>query len=169
MRYLLLALAALALLAPAAASAKVVTRAEVCGAVDCVAVTDRGALRALLDVGPPADGPEAPASYYEVRLPLSAGKSSALVYLPSAGRIGTGLAGRYDWFAASPDAAAVLDSAASGLDPLPGPVVRGIPLGRMAAATTTTAGGGFPWAVLVVPACMLGMFGLGWAGRRKAP
>ena len=161
-----LAVAALLLLAPAAASAKQVTRAEVCGAADCVVVTDRGELRALLDIGPAADGPKEPGSYYDVRLTLSAGEeahTSTLVYLPSARRFGIGDPGRYDWFAASPAAAALLDVAARRLDPLPGPVVRGVPLGRTAA---TTAGGGFPWAVPAVLVGMLGVLALGWAGQR---
>ena len=47
-RSLLLALAALPLLVPAAASAKEITRLEVCRAGDCAVLTDRGALRALV-------------------------------------------------------------------------------------------------------------------------
>jgi hypothetical protein len=168
-RSVLLALVALPLLAPGAASAKEVTRADVCGATGCVAVTDRGALRALLHIGPAAaDGPKEPASYYELRLTMSAGQethTSTLVYLPAAGLVGTGAPGRYDWYEVGSGAAAILDAAATELEPLPRPVVRGIPLGRTTAAAT--GGGGFPWPVLAVLACMLGAFGFGWAGQRR--
>jgi hypothetical protein len=169
-RSLMLALVTLPLLAPGAASAKEVTRAKVCGATDCVAVTDRGALRALLYIGPAAaDGPQEPASYYELRMTMSAGQethTSTLVYLPAAELVGTGAPGGYDWYEVGPGAATVLDAAATRLEPLPGPVVRGIPLGRTTAAATT-GGGGFPWPVLAVLVCMLGACGFGWAGQRR--
>jgi hypothetical protein len=166
-RPLLLALAAL-LLVPAAASAKEITRAEVCGAVDCAVLTDHGELRGFVDLGPPTAAPKAHAPHFEVRLTTTAGgrsETSVFVYVPSARRLGTGVTGSYDWFDTRTPAGALLARAAAGLEPFPAARLRAVPAAR--AARRDARASGFPWAIPAVLVGMLGVFGLGMAGQRR--
>ena len=167
-RSLLPALAVLGLVVPATASAKQITKAEVCGPADCAVVADDRALRAFMDLGPPVPAPKVRAPLYEVRVTISAGESSdtwTLVYVPSAQRLGTGVTRSDDWFDARSPAGVVLARATKALEPFPDAKLRSVPAASRAA--TVDASSGFPWAVPAVLVGMLGVLGMGWAGKQR--
>jgi hypothetical protein len=117
MRSLVLAVALLLAVAPAAA-AKEITKAEVCGPDGCTAVADVAVAPILGNGGPPRTPPTA-APYYDVRLTVDEGDqdftwSFAAVPARHAMRADDGT-----WMQMAPDAAALVTKTAAGRTPYP--------------------------------------------------
>jgi hypothetical protein len=117
MRSLVLAVALLLAVAPAAA-AKEITKAEVCGPDGCTAVADVAVAPILGNGGPPRTPPTA-APYYDVRITVDEGDqdftwSYAAVPARHAMRADDGT-----WMEMPPDVAALVTKTAAGRKPYP--------------------------------------------------
>jgi hypothetical protein len=115
--FALAAVLALAL-APAAAAAKEITKAEVCGPDGCATVSDHSALSVIGNGGPPRTPPTA-APYYDVRVTVAAGDQDftwSYVAVPSrhAQRADDGT-----WMEMPPDVTALVEKYAAGRKPYP--------------------------------------------------
>ena len=176
MSRLLPALALLAALAlPAAASAKEVRSATVCGASGCNTVAGPDA-QALVEGGAPT-GPPPAAPFYNVRVKIDAGGGHVVsfrtAWVPSRARV-RGLDevnGRYAWMTASAEQADALNAAARGLEPFPSSRLNGWarPVSAPASAPEPKRSeSGFDWlaAVLIALAAAAVASGGGLALRR---
>jgi len=162
------ATAALALLAPAAAEAKEVSKARACDADGCRTITDRSTLRGM-EGGQPAEAPAEGAPFYRVRMTVDIeGEEKfayTLVYVPSEGLLRfRGEFGGYDWLAATPEGLTGFKRLTKGLEPLPGRKLRGAgaeaPQAQVDEVVVAPAGGaggggddggGLPWTLLLIP------------------
>jgi len=112
------AVAALALVAAPAATAKEISKAEVCGPDACTTVDDHSALAVIAQGGPPREPPVA-ASYYEVRLTVTEGDEEfhwGFTAVPGAG------AARADdgtWMEMPAEATALVEKYAGSQKPFP--------------------------------------------------
>jgi len=117
MRTLVLAVALVLALAPAAA-AKEIKQAEVCGADGCSSVDDHGSFAILENGGPPRTPPTA-APYYDVRITMREGDSDttwSFAAVPSrhAMRVDDGT-----WLEMPPEEVALIKHTATGHKPYP--------------------------------------------------
>jgi hypothetical protein len=165
------------------AEAKKLVSAKVCGASECRTVTDREALMALHEGGPPTGPPDASAFY---RVDLTGRGDGELftfpvVIVPEAGllRGGTEAEG-YTWMPVSAQAAREFRRMTSGLAPLPAAKLAGLdarpPEARvdevvLPPAEPDAGGGGAPiWPWIVFGLAALGLLAFAVARlRRPAP
>src|SRR4051812_17079210 len=124
MRRLLLPLLLVPLATPAAAGAKEVTGATLCGADGCRTTHDREGAAAVSDAGALAGPPDHAAPYYTVRLTVThEGEdvgSWSVRWAPALGVVrSTGADDQTIWFEPTPAAAALLRRLGEGLRPFP--------------------------------------------------
>jgi hypothetical protein len=107
--------------AAAPAAAKEVTSVTVCDAYDCITSTAPGLLRAMIDIGPPADPPNEPAAFYTVTIAIGDGQRILdrhdVSWVPSAARL-QGSDGT--WMAVRPEVRDGLDRLTADLVAKPG-------------------------------------------------
>jgi hypothetical protein len=123
MRSLVLAVALVLALAPAAA-AQEIKKAEVCGPDGCSNVDDHGSFVTLANGGPPRMPPTA-APYYDVRITMAEGDTVAtwsFAAVPSqhAMRVDDG-----SWLEMPPEEVALIRRTAAGREPYPAAVLAG--------------------------------------------
>ena len=175
-----LLLSAACLLVPAAAaSAKAVRKAELCGAAGCATVSGTGdELMTLTEAAGPAAAPR-PAAWYRLRLTIGPEGGDGFepivlrnAYVPAAGLLRVESDGGPNWVEAYPAARRLLDSAARGLQPFKPSALRDAAAAaapeRRAAAVVPSGGGGGggPWLALVAAAAVLAV-GLVVVARRR--
>lgn len=112
MRSLVLAVALLLAMVPAAA-AKEITKAEVCGPDGCSAVADRAVLPILGEGGPPRTPPTA-APYYDVRITMAEGDQDATWSFAAVPARHAMRADDGTWMQMSPDMGALVTKTAAG-------------------------------------------------------
>ena len=117
MRSLVLAVALLLAVAPAAA-AKEITKAEVCGPDGCTAVAD-GAVAPILGNGGPPRTPPTAAPYYDVRLTVDEGDQDATWSFAAVPARHAMRADDGTWMEMAPDVAALVTKTAAGRKPYP--------------------------------------------------
>jgi hypothetical protein len=175
----LLLSAAFLLVPAAAASAKAVREAELCGASGCATVSGTGdELMTLTEAAGPAGAPR-PAAWYRLRLTIGPEGGDGFepivlrnAYVPAAGLLRVESDGGPDWVEAYPAARRLLDSAARGLQPFTPATLRDAaaaaePERRVAAVVPSGGGGGgAPWFALVAAAAVLAV-GLVVVARRR--
>jgi hypothetical protein len=174
-----LAAAAAAVLLPASAQAKELVAARACDSDGCRTITAAGALRGMQE-GQPADPPGKGAPFYRVhmRVDVPGGNDFryTLAYVPSSGLLRVdGQFGRYDWLAATPSGRRGFERLTRGLQPVPARRLRGVGAGNalptaqvdevVSPPASPDDGGGFPWALLLIPGG-LALAGAAWAARR---
>lgn len=136
---IVLALASALLIAPSA-GAKGVTKMEVCGAAQCVALPGDGDDFEALMIGSSAAGPpEGPAGWYSVRSTVTPSREQGEdfepftfreAYVPSAGLLRVRAEdGGFQWFDVSARYEAAMKKATAGLEPRPA--------GRLAASISS--------------------------------
>jgi hypothetical protein len=118
MRSLVLAVALLLAVAPAAA-AKEITKAEVCGPDGCTAVADIAAAAPILANGGPPRTPPNAAPYYDVRLTVAEGDHNATWSFAAVPARHAMRADDGTWMQMAPDAAALVTKTAAGRTPYP--------------------------------------------------
>ncbi len=117
MRSLVLAVALLLAVVPAAA-AKEITKAEVCGPDGCSAVADSAVMPILANGGPPRTPPSA-APYYDVRLTMAEGDENATWSFAAVPARHAMRADDGTWMQMPPDVAALVTKTAAGRKPYP--------------------------------------------------
>ena len=125
-RLLLLAACGAALLVLAApAAAKEVTRADICGASGCKAITDRDELRSLPTGGEKTAPAPPTAEYYTVTFSIEHGDRRDLLtryYVPGSSLLAANLEfPQLTWFPVSGAAADAIRDAVDGIEPFPAP------------------------------------------------
>src|SRR5919204_2632167 len=140
MRKLLLLAAAAALVAPASALAKEVTKLEVCGASGCNSTTDRAVLERI---GEGSNGESTIAApdlqpYYRLVYTVQAEPETfqfTNFYIPGAKATrGVDQRGYTHFYPVSPEFADSIESLARGLEPFPKPQILRVTIGRKVAA-----------------------------------
>jgi hypothetical protein len=132
----LLAIAALALLAPATASAKELMKMEVCGPSACAAITDRAQLARMGEGGVRSTTP-ALAPYYKLVYTIdvppgeSVGATFETYYLPGAGIQGLGRDDRgfATWWKPNTEFRDAIASVAAGIEPFAKPQITEVSIG----------------------------------------
>jgi hypothetical protein len=169
-RLLLCCLAALGLLS-APATAKIITKATVCGASGCKTVTDKAALAGIEDGGPPTTPPKAAAPFYRVTLTVAEREDGRgpqhtfrNAYVPSLNLLrtdGANPGGSNVWLTAG-NSGEVYERLARGLEPLPAarlgqiesavlPRAQVVEVFSPASkAAASSDGGGFPWTAILL-------------------
>jgi hypothetical protein len=162
MRSLVLAVALLLAVAPAAA-AKEITKAEVCGPDGCTAVADVAVAPILGNGGPPRTPPTA-APYYDVRLTMAEGDQNATWSFAAVPARHAMRADDGTWMQMAPDAAALVTKTAAGRkpypagemagwvaapDPKPEPASTDSPLPHAKPGSSLLPSGGWPEGVIV--------------------
>ena len=136
---------AVALAVPAAAAAKEVERAAVCGADGCERIEVGGDARTLMGGGSVTDPPAQPAAFYRLRFAIGDGTGEVfgrvrLVYVPSGGKI------QFDdgtWMRLVPATEKAMQRAVAGLEPFPARALRitRAPANRVQGGAPAPAGG----------------------------
>jgi hypothetical protein len=117
MRSLVLAVALLLAVAPAAV-AKEITKAEVCGPDGCTGVADRAVMPILGEGGPPRTPPTA-APYYDVRITMAEGDQNATWSFAAVPARHAMRADDGTWMEMPPDMVALVRKTAGGRKPYP--------------------------------------------------
>jgi hypothetical protein len=154
---ILAAVAALALAAAPAASAKEITKAEVCGADGCAAAA--GGDRQTLGNGGPTRTPPAAAPFYTLRITVDHGDGATTSWEMTAVPARRALrAEDGTWLDMPPDVAAVITKLAAGHRPFPASALTGAaPAPKPRPAAAADAGSAlWPEAVLIALALAVG-------------
>jgi hypothetical protein len=117
MRLFVLAVLLVLAVAPGA-TAKEITKAEVCGPDGCTAVADRAVAPVLGNGGPPRTPPTA-APYYDVRLTMSEGDQDVTFSVAAVPSRHAMRADDGTWMQMAPDATALVIKTAAGRKPYP--------------------------------------------------
>ena len=156
-RLALLASALLLLAVPAAATAKEVESAQVCGATQCRDVDDHDLAMALPSSGDTKPPPEGPVGWYRVKLVFSAEDerhSFTLAAVPATRHLRTydEEAGRYVWMEMAGEAVGAYREVTAGLAPRPASTLRGLDqappeviVDEVVEPPAPAADAGFPW------------------------
>jgi hypothetical protein len=176
MRVALVVASAVVVMWPAAASAKEVQRAQVCGASECFTfdrANSGGKLALFEEGGNPALPPAQAAPWYRLRITVGGADVKRFTftnaYVPSADRIRRRAeGGGYEWVEVIDDLKPVLRNVSAGLDPLPAASLRGL---DAAPAPTPAAPApqretGTAWHWFALAGARLAFLGLGEHQRR---
>jgi len=171
-----LAIAGAALVLPASAAAKELTKVTICGQGGCHSTEDRSRLATLPVGGTPTDPPKA-AAFYRVTVHMRAERPGLFrMYFLS----GQGLLREQpvhgSWMRAEPAQAAALAALARGLKPFPAaklpyarlplPDVTPVPIATPAPPVRASSGGSLPWPIVLAAA--VGLAGAAMAARLVA-
>ncbi len=141
----LLAVAALALLAPATASAKELVKLQVCGASACTAITDKALLTRMGEGGARGNTPALAPYYkliYTIDVPQDEGVPPTFEtwYVPSVGIQGSGRdeKGFATWWKPNTEFRETVAAAATGIEPFAKPQITEVTIGGKAVARPAT-------------------------------